>query len=111
MPLKWLDMTKLEEILVKVETLVHSAKTKFRKYRGSYINETVSAVVNEQFETRDACVSDYVDTAIANKGIVCTCSKCGNTYQKTLVCLIFIQVNFKITFSFAIFVEKRSIKR
>ena len=64
MPSKWLDMTKLEEILVKVETLVHSAKTEFRKCRGSYINETISVVVNEQFETGDACISDYVDIAI-----------------------------------------------
>ena len=86
MPSKWLDMRKLEEILVKVETLVHSAKTEFRKYRGSYINETISVVVNEQFETGDACISDYVDTAIANKGIVYTCFKCGNTYEKTQTC-------------------------
>ena len=86
MPSKWLDMTKLEEILVKVETLVHSAKTEFRKYRGSYINETIYVVVKEQFETGDACVSDYVDTAIANKGIVYTCFKCGNTYEKTQTC-------------------------
>ena len=86
MPLKWLDMTKLEEILVKVEVLEHSAITEFRKYRGSYINETISVVVNEQFETGDACVSDYVDTAIANKGIVYTCSKCGNTSENTQTC-------------------------
>ena len=39
MPLKWLDMTKVEEIVVKVETLEHSAVTGFRKYRSSYINE------------------------------------------------------------------------
>ena len=86
MPLKWLDMTKLEEILVKVETLEHSAVTEFRKYRGSSINEVISVVVNEQFETGDACVSDYVDTAIANKGIFYTCSKCGNSYEKTQTC-------------------------
>ena len=36
-PLEWLDMTKLEEILVKVETLEHSAVTEFCKYRGSYM--------------------------------------------------------------------------
>ena len=86
MSLKWLDMTKLEEILVKVETLEHSAITEFHKYRGSCTNETISVVVNEQFETGDACVSDYVDTAIANKGIVYTCSKCVNTYEKTQTC-------------------------
>ena len=86
MPLKWLDMAKLEEILVKVETLEHLTVTEFCKYRGNYINEVISVVVNEQFETRDACVSDYVDTAIANKGIVYTCSKCGNTSEKTQTC-------------------------
>ena len=46
-------MKKLEEILVKVETLEHSAVTEFRKCRGSSINEVISVVVNEQFETGD----------------------------------------------------------
>ena len=46
----------------------------------------ISAVVNQHFESGDACVSDYVavydNPAIANKGIIYTCSKCGNTYGK-----------------------------
>ena len=86
MPLKWLDVTKVEEVLVTVETLENSAITEFRKYRSSYINDTISVVVNDQFEIGDACVSDYADTAITNKGIVYTCSKCGNTSEKTRTC-------------------------
>ena len=46
----------------------------------------ISVAINEQFKTGDACASDYVHTAIANKGIVYTCSKCGNTYEKTQTC-------------------------
>ena len=46
----------------------------------------ISAVVNQHFESGDACVSDYVavydNPAIANKSISYTCSKCGNTYGK-----------------------------
>ena len=64
----------------------HSAITEFGKYRCSYINEMISVAINEQFKTGDACASDYVHTAIANKGIVYTCSKCGNTYEKTQTC-------------------------
>ena len=86
MPLKWLDVTKVEEVLVTVEILENSAITEFRKYRSSYINDMISVVVNEQFETGDACVSDHADTAITNKGIVYTCSKCGNTDEKTRTC-------------------------
>ena len=65
-PLKWLDVTKVEEVLVTVETLENSAITEFRKYRSSYINDKISVVFNDQFEIEDACVSDYADTAITN---------------------------------------------
>ena len=35
-------MTKLKQILVKVEILEHSAVAVIHKYKGSYINEVIS---------------------------------------------------------------------
>lgn len=86
MPKYWLDMTQMEKTLEEVENLEKIALNEFRNYRGNYIQEIISEVVNEQSQVESRFIFDYIDTAVANKGNVYTCSKCGETYQKSQTC-------------------------
>lgn len=55
MPLKWLGVIKLEEMLVKPQNILQ--KLSFINIE-PIIKEMIYVVVNEQFERGDACVSD-----------------------------------------------------
>ena len=82
MPCYWLDKEPIDKILVQVEALEKEALEEFRNYRGCYIRE-VFVQVEKEFR-REPYLYDYVDIAVANKGIVNTCCKCEHTYKKNL---------------------------